>query len=145
MRLLNSHTLKMQEFIAEDEMPPYAILSHTWGEDEVSLLDMELSDVSQKKAFAKIQFCCDQAASDNLNWAWVDTYVQSHVVIGRPFDGPFCCSEDKLTSVFTGAASTRRVVPSSLKPSTPCIAGTMRPLFVTPFLPTSAGPVTPLK
>ncbi|KIM98685.1 hypothetical protein OIDMADRAFT_66246, partial [Oidiodendron maius Zn] len=73
MRLLNSRTLQMKEFIDDDDIPPYAILSHTWGEDEVSLLDMERLDISQKKGLAKIQFCCAQAASDNLEWAWVDT------------------------------------------------------------------------
>ena len=86
MRLLNSRTLQMKEFIDDDDIPPYAILSHTWGEDEVSLLDMERLDISQKKGLAKIQFCCAQAASDNLEWAWVDTYVQSHIwLIGRLF------------------------------------------------------------
>jgi hypothetical protein len=38
MRLLNVHSLKLEEFGGEpgNGIPPYAILSHTWGRDEVS-------------------------------------------------------------------------------------------------------------
>jgi hypothetical protein len=46
----------MREFIADDEIPPYAILSHTWAEDEVSLLDMERPDVSQKNGLRRSSF-----------------------------------------------------------------------------------------
>jgi hypothetical protein len=35
MRLLNSTTLKFKVFI-DEQLPPYAILSHTWGLEEVS-------------------------------------------------------------------------------------------------------------
>ncbi|KAF2111297.1 hypothetical protein BDV96DRAFT_635013 [Lophiotrema nucula] len=35
MRLLNTRTLRLTEFI-DDERPPYAILSHTWGKAGVS-------------------------------------------------------------------------------------------------------------
>ncbi|KAF7533283.1 hypothetical protein G7054_g7211 [Neopestalotiopsis clavispora] len=33
MRLINSHSLELEEFV---DAPPYAILSHTWGEEEVT-------------------------------------------------------------------------------------------------------------
>ncbi|KAK4167868.1 hypothetical protein QBC43DRAFT_310393 [Cladorrhinum sp. PSN259] len=39
MRLINIHTLRMHEFVAE--IPKYVILSHTWGSDEVSFQEME--------------------------------------------------------------------------------------------------------
>jgi hypothetical protein len=35
MRLLNSTTLHFK-ILKDEELPPYAILSHTWGPDEVS-------------------------------------------------------------------------------------------------------------
>ncbi|KAL2270744.1 hypothetical protein VTJ83DRAFT_115 [Remersonia thermophila] len=40
MRLLNVATQELEEFHGAD-IPPYAILSHTWGPDEVSLYDMD--------------------------------------------------------------------------------------------------------
>jgi hypothetical protein len=40
MRLLNSTTIKLHEFIGS-QIPPYAILSHTWDEEEVSFQDLQ--------------------------------------------------------------------------------------------------------
>ena len=78
MRLLNSVTMKMKEFISDKFIPPYAILSHTWGdlEDECTLKDWEtlsLFDLQQKQGFRKIEYCCQQAVDDDLEWVWVDT------------------------------------------------------------------------
>lgn len=41
MRLLNVHTLEVEEFDGGVPMPKYAILSHTWGTEEVSMADVE--------------------------------------------------------------------------------------------------------
>jgi hypothetical protein len=38
MRLLNLNTLRLKEFI-DTERPPYVILSHTWGAEEVILAE----------------------------------------------------------------------------------------------------------
>ena len=42
MRLLNVNTLKFEEFAGEpgNGVPPYAILWHVWGKEEVSFRDM---------------------------------------------------------------------------------------------------------
>ncbi|KAJ4288074.1 hypothetical protein N0V90_012091 [Kalmusia sp. IMI 367209] len=45
MRLLHSETLEFATFLG-DSIPPYAILSHTWGNEEVTYEDMR---VLQKK------------------------------------------------------------------------------------------------
>jgi len=75
MRLLNATTRRLEEFVAEEEIPPYAILSHTWGKaaDEVKL--QELSDfwVKKKPGYQKIDYCCKQALQDGFQWVWVDT------------------------------------------------------------------------
>jgi hypothetical protein len=58
-----------------DDVPPYAILSHTWGADgdEVTFQDL-VDDTGRNKAgYGKIQFCRDQAARDGLQYFWVDT------------------------------------------------------------------------
>jgi len=75
MRLLNTRTLDIREFQDEDGLPPYAILSHTWGppEQECTLQSMAEPNISSRWGYAKIKYCCDQARSDGLDWAWVDT------------------------------------------------------------------------
>jgi hypothetical protein len=73
MRLINVRTLELHEFIGAD-VPPYAILSHTWGKEEVSYRDwQDLGAISSKAGFAKIQGACEQAKKDSLLWLWVDT------------------------------------------------------------------------
>jgi len=54
---------------------PYAILSHTWGEDdaEVTLEDLLQGTGKDKKGYEKIQLCGEQAARDGLRHFWVDT------------------------------------------------------------------------
>jgi hypothetical protein len=57
------------------EVPAYAILSHTWGEDEVIYQDLKKgkSKTVNKAGWRKIQFCAKQAAVDGLEYFWVDT------------------------------------------------------------------------
>ena len=45
MRLLNAHTLHFESFFSDDQTPSYAILSHTWGDEEVSYQDMMYEEV----------------------------------------------------------------------------------------------------
>lgn len=72
MRLINTQTLKIEERF--NNIPPYAILSHTWGEGEVTLGDWgNLDEAKKKKGYRKIELTCQQAARDGLQYAWVDT------------------------------------------------------------------------
>ena len=72
MRLLNSSTCQLEEFFA-DRIPRYAILSHTWEEDEVLFTDMERRSVEGKAGYKKIRYSCDQAKKHGLGYIWVDT------------------------------------------------------------------------
>ncbi|OAG19925.1 hypothetical protein CC77DRAFT_1009615 [Alternaria alternata] len=57
-------------------IPPYAILSHTWSEnneDEVSFSDMRNETGKDKRGYAKLKFCAEQATKDGLEHFWVDT------------------------------------------------------------------------
>lgn len=72
MRLLNSKTLELEEF-PENEIPKYAILSHTWGKDEISFQDMRAGSAGKQAGYAKIKFSCAQALDDGLDYFWVDT------------------------------------------------------------------------
>ncbi|KAF4415363.1 HET-domain-containing protein [Fusarium austroafricanum] len=56
-----------------DDIPPYAILSHTWGSDEVTLKDLMDGSGKGKLGYEKIQFCGRQALRDGLQYFWVDT------------------------------------------------------------------------
>ncbi|RYP13679.1 hypothetical protein DL765_006761 [Monosporascus sp. GIB2] len=73
MRLINTSTLALKEFEGSD-IPYYAILSHTWGNDEVCFADMvDLEKAKQRAGYHKIKKTCSQAAKEALAWAWVDT------------------------------------------------------------------------
>jgi hypothetical protein len=71
MRLLNTSTLRLHDF--QSAIPPYAILSHTWGDEEVAFDEIGLPEAEKKSGFLKIKQCCAQAESDGLEFAWVDT------------------------------------------------------------------------
>jgi hypothetical protein len=68
MRLLNAQTKQFEEFF--DTTPPYAILSHTWGSNELTFKQMEQSGYTPSR---KIDGCCEQALKDNLMYVWADT------------------------------------------------------------------------
>ena len=58
-----------------NDIPRYAILSHTWGADseEVTFNNLMQSTGKNKVGYKKIEFCGEQAASDGLQHFWVDT------------------------------------------------------------------------
>ncbi|CAN9375546.1 unnamed protein product [Alternaria sp. RS040] len=59
----------------DEQIPPYAILSHTWGseEDEVTFKDVVDGTYKKRKGYRKLQFCAKQAAEDGLDFFWIDT------------------------------------------------------------------------
>lgn len=71
MRLLNTRTRKLEEFFEKD-VPNYAILSHTWGKDEIIFNDFD-AELGPRRSSAKIEGCCAQALSDGLEYVWIDT------------------------------------------------------------------------
>ncbi|KAK4129154.1 HET-domain-containing protein, partial [Parathielavia appendiculata] len=76
MRLINVHTRKINDFLSDTDVQRYAILSHTWGLEEVSFEEYQClpkETLMAKKGYAKIDYCCLQASADGLDWAWVDT------------------------------------------------------------------------
>ena len=77
MRLLQIHENGGFSLIERfgDDIPPYAILSHTWGspDEEVSFQDIQASSGDKKRGYRKILFCGKQAVDDGLKFFWVDT------------------------------------------------------------------------
>ncbi len=73
MRLLHAKTLKFREF-QESDIPPYAILSHTWEYgSEVTFQDMCSPYVPNKKGYTKIVETCHLAVQSGLEYVWIDT------------------------------------------------------------------------
>lgn len=80
MRLLEcdgSDIRVTKDFVRNDQIPPYAILSHTWGDNEVVFRDFDegllSADAMKKVGFDKIRFCGRQAERNGLRYFWVDT------------------------------------------------------------------------
>ncbi|KAB8202362.1 heterokaryon incompatibility protein-domain-containing protein [Aspergillus parasiticus] len=72
MRLLRTRTIELVEF-PPDRIPPYAILSHTWGEEEVLFTDMQHHRGQTKSSWPKVQGACAQARADGFDYVWIDT------------------------------------------------------------------------
>jgi hypothetical protein len=80
MRLINVSTLRLETFNNETTIPPYAILSHTWSDSEVTFHDFSSLVTSKRRGhilssagYYKIAKTCEQALSEGLAYAWVDT------------------------------------------------------------------------
>ncbi|KAI4866515.1 HET-domain-containing protein [Hypoxylon rubiginosum] len=74
MWLLNAKTTRLHQFL-EAVAPPYAILSHTWGDTEVTFADIQGAQQSykQKDGWKKIKQCCRQTLLDGFEYVWIDT------------------------------------------------------------------------
>jgi hypothetical protein len=78
MRLLERNSagqLSLTKDFIGDDIPKYAILSHTWGADteEVTYRDLIDRTDKSKAGYGKIRFCGEQAKRDGLRFFWVDT------------------------------------------------------------------------
>ncbi|KAF5350767.1 hypothetical protein D9758_010383 [Tetrapyrgos nigripes] len=93
MRLLNTETLKVREFFTE--IPRYAILSHTWEDEEITFQDIQslatladtcntrqvtFSDIQAflppaqlKKGYMKVVQACVRARNNAFDWIWIDS------------------------------------------------------------------------
>lgn len=73
MWLINTQTLALEYFSSHNKVP-YAILSHTWEEEEVTFQEFHSLDTARsRKGFAKIAKTCSIAKDQGLGYAWVDT------------------------------------------------------------------------
>lgn len=74
MWLLDTSTLKLH-FFQDTDVPKYAILSHTWGDHEVSFQDMQgvTDQIIQKRGFEKVRAFCAQVKELGYLYAWADT------------------------------------------------------------------------
>ncbi|KAF4953561.1 hypothetical protein FGADI_5897 [Fusarium gaditjirri] len=77
MRLINVETLELESFTGEHggSIPTYAILSHVWTSEEVSLQQMSgLSPLPEEsKGYQKIIDFCAKVKAEGFEYGWVDT------------------------------------------------------------------------
>lgn len=97
MRLIDTNTIEVIEF-TDDKIPQYAILSHTWGAEEVSYQDMQRLATNRKRkswdlgrspsssstasvamaifemsGYIKIKAASHYARAHGFRYLWVDT------------------------------------------------------------------------
>lgn len=75
MRLLKINVDGSFSLISFDgrRIPCYAILSHTWDDEEVTYQDLIAGIGSSKIGYKKLQFCRQQAQQDGLQYFWADS------------------------------------------------------------------------
>lgn len=74
MRLLHFDDGRLlSTYFSGEDVPPYAILSHRWGESEVLFEHLVDRTYETYTGYRKIEFCAKQAAKDQLQYFWIDT------------------------------------------------------------------------
>ncbi|KAF4927088.1 Vegetative incompatibility protein HET-E-1 [Colletotrichum viniferum] len=74
MRLIHIETLRIHEFLGPP--PPYAILSHTWEQGEVTFHDVSEENADGKPGWLKVTSFCrivNQYLLEPVEYVWVDT------------------------------------------------------------------------
>ncbi|KAF1818520.1 uncharacterized protein K489DRAFT_374151 [Dissoconium aciculare CBS 342.82] len=75
MRLLNVNTLTFTEFLEDKTRPRYAIVSHRWGNEEVTFEDVQEGRKKSSAGYQKVEAFV-QYVRDNIKpvcWLWIDT------------------------------------------------------------------------
>ncbi|KAK1757187.1 HET-domain-containing protein [Echria macrotheca] len=72
MRLLHTRTLQLENFLGT--VPPYAILSHTWEKEEVTLEDMKPGGrPKEMQGYHKLKRSARLARHEGYEYIWIDT------------------------------------------------------------------------
>ena len=78
MRLLHAASLRFEEFF-DNNIPPYAILSHRWEGKEVGFHEFEAAKERDGPEFSKIKNFCSVVSKEppydsrRREWVWIDT------------------------------------------------------------------------
>jgi hypothetical protein len=128
MRLLNTTTLELHEFFGS-EIPFYAILSHRWGDGEVTFQDLKSEGKVDMAGWSKITGCYSQAKKDG--WEYTVCLIYERYLFVQ-----------KLT-VYSRSIPATLISPaarSSPKPLTRCFNGTRMHKYAMLICPTSQIP-----
>ncbi|KAK5690560.1 hypothetical protein LTR97_012113 [Elasticomyces elasticus] len=72
MWLIDCRTYKLKSFY-DSNIPSYAILSHTWEDDELTFQGIQHPESSTWPSFEKVRQTCRLALEDGLDYTWIDT------------------------------------------------------------------------
>ena len=75
MRLVNVDNYSLEEFLEQD-IPPYAVLSHKWGpvSDELTYKEVAKDRIDKtKRGLQKLTQACKVAAQYDIKYLWIDT------------------------------------------------------------------------
>lgn len=70
MWLIDSVSFLLKEF-NESQLPPYAVLSHTWGKEEVSFAELRARDLVGGVGWEKVRETCRLARNEGFQYAWI--------------------------------------------------------------------------
>lgn len=75
MRLLNVDTQRLETTTKRPQLLSYTILSHTWGEGEISFQDLTSTTENYKAmaGYAKLLGCCEKSSHEGFQYTWIDT------------------------------------------------------------------------
>jgi len=72
MRLLHTTKFHLDQFqdqrILPPTIPPYAILSHTWADEEVSFQDVQQGLAQSRRGYEKVAGACALAVQDGFEY-----------------------------------------------------------------------------
>lgn len=74
MKLVNTKTIRVESF-RDNNVPDYAILSHRWGNREITYAEIQKGapNLQHTDGYKKIYNCCKLAADVGLDYVWIDT------------------------------------------------------------------------
>jgi hypothetical protein len=72
MRLINTSSLDLL-LVVDSTQEKYVVLSHVWGNEEVTFQELSQLASRSKSGFDKIEKTCSLARQQGFDWTWVDT------------------------------------------------------------------------
>jgi len=75
LQLDDNGEFSLVEHTDNNNIPRYAVLSHTWGKnsDEVTFQDLMNGRGKDRLGYRKIRFCMERSIKDGLQYSWIDT------------------------------------------------------------------------
>jgi hypothetical protein len=96
IRLLNVHTLILEDFTGK-QILPYCILSHRWGDEEVSCTEFRKDFERDSACYRKIlNFCALIRLRNNLGLNWLPGGAKKWVWIDKLLVCPYALSTRRM-------------------------------------------------
>jgi len=72
MRLLHTNNYKLEKFEG-NKIPLYAILSHRWGDNEITFQDIDHIEHGEGAGYEKVRKTCSIVKAHGFDYVWIDT------------------------------------------------------------------------